>query len=106
MTDPIAFYGRSEGSSVTGGFVYRGSRSPSFIGRYLYGDFISGRIWSIVRGEDGRWSAPRLELETGLNISTFGEDEAGELYIADYGVGTIRLLRDADAAVSDYNPPP
>ena len=96
MTDPIAEYGRSEGSAVTGGLVYRGSRYPSLIGRYFYGDYVVGKIWSICpTGVDPVvWSGPELELDTPLYISAFGEDEGGELYVVDYDGGTVRRLAD------------
>lgn len=83
---PVAAYGRSEGVSVTGGYVYRGTRSQGLSGSYLFGDFGSGRIWSL-RNTGGRWQRELL-LDTAAGISSFGEDEAGEVYLADYG-GTI-----------------
>ncbi len=95
LTEPISFYDRSAGASVTGGFVYRGSRFPAFSGRYFYGDFISGRIWSLPPAGRASERVPRLELETGLGISSFGEDESGELYVVDYFGGEIRALEDA-----------
>lgn len=94
LVDPIAEYGHDVGRSVTGGFVYRGSDYPVLQGRYFYADFGSGRIWSMVKtgSSPAAWSTPRLELDTDLNISSFGEDETGELYVVDYGGGTIRRL--------------
>jgi glucose/arabinose dehydrogenase len=96
LTGPIAEYGRSLGVSVTGGYVYRGTQFPELAGRYFYGDFGTGRIWSLAKtaSNPAAFSAPLLELEnTGLNISAFGEDEAGELYLADFGGGTVRRLQ-------------
>jgi hypothetical protein len=95
LVDPIVEYGRDQGAVVIGGFVYRGPDLPALQGRYLYADFATGRIWSIQRMEDGGFSQPRLELETGLQIASFGEDAAGELYIADFYGGTVRRLRAA-----------
>jgi len=87
LTLPVAEYDHSAGDcSVTGGYVYRGS-NPSLRGTYLYGDFCSGRIWGL-RHNGIAWEN-RLLLDSTLLISTFGEDEAGELYVADYGTGTI-----------------
>lgn len=84
---PVAEYDHSAGDcSVTGGYVYRGS-NPSLRGTYLYGDFCSGRIWGL-RSNGSAWEN-RLLLDSELLISTFGEDEAGELYVADYGTGTL-----------------
>jgi glucose/arabinose dehydrogenase len=93
LTPPILDYPRTDGRSVTGGFVYRGPTFPDFYGRYFYADFASGRIWSVGMAAGGDWSAPDLELDTPFMISTFGEDEQGELYIADHSGGTIRRMR-------------
>jgi uncharacterized protein (TIGR03437 family) len=89
ITPPILEYGRTLGQSVTGGFVYRGSRYPDLRGFYLYGDFGSGNLWAVQR-QGSTWDN-RLVLATGRQISTFGEDETGELYLADYR-GDIYLI--------------
>ncbi|MBK5275970.1 MAG: PQQ-dependent sugar dehydrogenase [Desulfuromonadales bacterium] len=87
LTLPVAEYRHGSGDcSVTGGYVYRGS-NPSLRGVYLYGDFCSGRIWGLRRS--GSTWENRLLNDTPFLISTFGEDEAGELYLADYGSGDI-----------------
>jgi len=87
LTLPVAEYDHSSGDcSVTGGYVYRGG-SPSLRGTYLYGDFCSGRIWGL-RHTGIAWEN-RLLLDSTLLISTFGEDEGGELYVADYAAGAI-----------------
>ena len=65
------------------GFRYRGAASPPLDGVYLYGDFCRGTIWGATPDGDGTWSATEL-LETDLPLSAFGEDEAGELYVAAY----------------------
>lgn len=87
---PVHEYGRSEGISVTGGFVYRGARYPELRGLYIYGDYGSGRIWRLRR-EGNRW-VNRLLLASAKAISTFGQDEDGELYVADHGTGEIFAL--------------
>ena len=86
---PIIEYSHSAGCSVTGGNVYRGEAVPGLAGRYVYGDFCSGRIWSAGQDRSGAW-IPREIGSAGMAISAFGEDEAGELYFADYGRGEIR----------------
>ena len=87
LTLPVAEYDHGAGDcSVTGGYVYRGS-SPALRGTYLYGDFCSGRIWGL-RHNGVAWEN-RLLLDSTLQISTFGEDEGGELYVADYAAGAI-----------------
>lgn len=84
---PVAEYDHSVGCSVTGGMVYRGSESPSLEGIYFYGDYCSGRIWGLF-GDGGRWRQILL-LDTNLTITSFGEDEAGNLYVTDFWGGAI-----------------
>jgi len=92
LVEPIADYGRNEGSSVTGGFVYRGRAARHLLsGSYIFGDFGSGTIWRLTEGEGGQWQREQL-LQSGFNISSFGEDEQGELYVVDYS-GSVRQLR-------------
>lgn len=87
LTLPVAEYGHDSGDcSVTGGYVYRGG-TLALRGIYLYGDFCSGRIRGL-RHNGITWEN-RLLLDSTLLISTFGEDEGGELYVADYAAGAI-----------------
>ncbi len=105
LIPPIAEYAHTLGVSVTGGHVYRGALFSGLYGRYYYGDFGTGRIWSLARlpGSTPAFSTPVLELEnTGLNISAFGEDEAGEIYLADYN-GSIRRLESAAGPVPNLS---
>jgi glucose/arabinose dehydrogenase len=76
---PAAEYSHDFGCSVTGGYVYRGSM-PEWNGVYLYGDYCSGIIWGLILS-NGQWQ-PRALFEAGVTITSFGEDEAGELYFA------------------------
>jgi glucose/arabinose dehydrogenase len=87
---PITEYSHSEGASVTGGFVYRGTSMSELRGRYVFGDFISGRIWALEETTPGVWTRVLL-LDTDINISCFGLDPAGELLVADYAGGLLRL---------------
>ena len=81
---PIAVYGRDDGCSITGGYVYRGSRIPSLYGAYVYGDFCSGKIWALRY--DGTRVTESIQLaDTKIKISSFAEDNEGELYILDLG---------------------
>jgi glucose/arabinose dehydrogenase len=82
---PIAEYGRDVGCSITGGYVYRGKLSPALEGTYLYGDFCTGIILGYRNGK-----VTEL-LRSRLNISSFGEDEAGELYVVGYS-GTVNRI--------------
>lgn len=84
---PVAEYDHSLGCSVTGGMVYRGRDFPGIQETYLYGDFCSGKIWGLKR-EGGSWRNELL-IGTAYEISTFGEDEDGELYLSDYSIGDI-----------------
>jgi glucose/arabinose dehydrogenase len=76
---PIAEYSRSDGCSVIGGYVYRGTRIPALVGRYVYGDYCSGTIWSL-RVVGGRATAIRREGITVKSLSSFGVDSRGEIY--------------------------
>ena len=77
---PVAEYGREGGCSVTGGYVYRRTGLPTLYGAYLYGDFCSGKIWALRH--DGAAVTEHVEIaDTGLSISSFGEDAYGEVYV-------------------------
>ncbi|MFN0166646.1 MAG: PQQ-dependent sugar dehydrogenase [Bryobacteraceae bacterium] len=90
LIPPVYVYGRSDGASVTGGYVYRGRRFPDLAGLYFYADYTNGRI-STLRREGDRF-VNNLALSSGLAISSFGEDEDGELYVADHSGGRIYQL--------------
>ncbi len=105
FTAPVLTYDHDQGCSVTGGVVYRGRHVPVLYGRYLYGDFCSGRIWAAARDRDGRWQTELL-LATDHQIIAFGEDAEGEVYWSDAKRGEIhRLSADATAplAVEYFN---
>lgn len=90
FTDPIHEYAHGDdGCSVTGGFVYRGRQAPDLVGAYVFGDFCSGRIWTLQR--DGKSVKRTLLHETTMKITSFGEDAAGELYVLDRAGGVYRL---------------
>jgi glucose/arabinose dehydrogenase len=91
-TMPVAEYGRQGGNcSVTGGYVYRGEEFPDLRGNYFYGDYCSGVIWSLFHQPDGSWQTNEV-LRSGLNISSFGEDVAGEIYVLDHSAGVVYRL--------------
>jgi glucose/arabinose dehydrogenase len=92
LLGPVAVYGRRGGCSVSGGFVYRGRALAALRGRYLYGDLCTGTIWS-VRRRDGRSDVRREPIELPL-LTTFGQDERGELYAASHD-GRLVALRPA-----------
>jgi len=89
---PVLEYGHDNGRcSVIGGYVYRG-RAVSLAGQYLYGDFCSGEIFLLSQVQAGTGSrTPDVALKTPFRISSFGEDEAGELYVLDHAGGVYRI---------------
>ena len=90
MLMPVATYTHDFGCSVTGGYVYRGAAVPALQGVYLFADYCSGLLWGLGEGPDGAWVTSQ-PLETGLNVSSFGEDAAGELYLTDLNGGVYRV---------------
>jgi uncharacterized repeat protein (TIGR03806 family) len=93
---PTAEHHHSEARSLTGGQVYRGARLPELIGVYLYGDWSTGRVWGIKHdGTKVTWH--RELVDTPFNITGFGTDHAGELYVIDQGSGYYRLDPTTDA---------
>ena len=89
---PVAEYSHQYGISITGGYVYRGAAIPALQGVYLFGDFGSGLIWSIVPDGSGGFDSQLFLTGTGLSISSFGEDESGELYIVNYNGNLLRVV--------------
>lgn len=89
LVTPVIDYGHENGAcSVTGGYVYRGTRFARLAGTYIYGDFCNGVIWGAARNVMGGFTS-RVLLDVSFFVSTFGEDIAGELYVADYGNGRL-----------------
>lgn len=91
LTLPVIDYDHSLGCAVTGGFVYRGSLYPQLYGVYLYGDYCGGRIWGLTRDSGGAWVRTDL-LNTGFFLSSFGENEAGNLYVSNHGGNVHRIV--------------
>ncbi|MGE5574873.1 MAG: PQQ-dependent sugar dehydrogenase [Ignavibacteria bacterium] len=77
---PIWEYGRNQGNATIGGFVYRGTKLTELIGNYIYGDYVSGRIWALNYKDLNNIRNIEL-LKTDLNITSFGIDEKNELYV-------------------------
>jgi glucose/arabinose dehydrogenase len=99
LTLPVWEYGHNNqgGYSVTGGYVYHGSLLPELKGKYIYGDYVSGRIWSLYLSNNRAYN--ELLFSTNHNISTFGVDEQGELYFANYTTGRLYKFRSASTKV-------
>ena len=90
LTDPIFDYGSDTGCSVTGGFIYRGDKLPEFQGVYIFGDYCSGNIMGLIRKDGNTWESKML-FNTPYNISSFGEDQNGDIYLLDLNGGVYRL---------------
>jgi glucose/arabinose dehydrogenase len=103
---PIFEYSQANGDrSITGGFMYSGSRNPALWGKYIYGDFISGRIWALEYDYDSGEAGSNVELlNLTNNISSFGVDEDGEIYLLTYGSGSILGLLASPVAPSILEP--
>jgi hypothetical protein len=91
MTLPVIEYDHGQGCSVTGGYRYRGPQVPSLPRFYVYGDFCEGTIWGARRNALGRWQSNELR-DTDLLITSFGEDEAGNLYVAHFRGPIYRVV--------------
>ena len=103
---PVFFYNRSSGDrSVTGGYVYRGSQisstAPSIAGKYLFADYVSGRVWALDYNATTQQATRELLFKassssgSSINVSTFGLDINGEMYFAGYGsAGSLYKLKD------------
>ena len=87
---PVAQYSHNEGCSVTGGYVYRGSNA-ALRGRYIYGDYCSGNVWSFKIAGGKATGLAAGALQDRERLTSFGEDTAGELYGVSHG-GTIYRL--------------
>ena len=94
MIDPVAEYANRAGGtcSVTGGVVLRNPSLPDWNGVYLFADYCSGQVWGLVRDEAGVWTN-RLLFDTDLNITAFGTDAEGEVYLVHQGGAIFRLER-------------
>ena len=100
---PVATYDHgtnsSYGCSITGGYVYRGNLSPSLQGVYFYGDYCSGKVLGLIKNPDNTWTYG-LIASTSYSISSFGQDEQGELYLADYGGGKLYHISSGSVIIS------
>src|SRR6267378_2566978 len=91
--DPILDYDRLQGdATVIGGYVYHGTNIAALAGNYVFGDFISGRIWSLAQNGQGQWVPTLLANAGGGDLAGFGQDANGELYVAKYSSGAVARL--------------
>jgi len=91
LVAPIFVYEHGPGCSITGGYVYRGQEYPWLVGQYLFGDYCSGQIWVTARDANGEW-VTREVADLDITIGSFGQDRAGELYVAGRDNGTVYKL--------------
>lgn len=114
---PVFSYGHSAqgGCSVTGGFVYRGSKNPDLSGLYLFADYCTGRWWTVKRNADSTFTGTALANLTDYEYSSLGEDRDGELYVAGHVSGkiyrvsystSVATATPADVAACNVSPNP
>jgi len=100
LLPPVAEYGRAVGRSITGGFVYRGRAIAGLAGEYVFGDYATHLIFHVPAG-----TSPTVQVTSGLDsrrsISSFGEDNDGELYVVDLDGGLYRLNGTVSALTVD-----
>jgi hypothetical protein len=102
LTGPVYEYTHAAGCAITGGYVYRGCAIPELDGQYFFGDYCSGRIWSIVcdgttATDTTEWTSDLDPTAIGFAISSFGEDYYGELYICDLNGSLYKIVSDSPA---------
>lgn len=101
LIPPVFEYPRSDGISITGGFVYRGEKFPALLGAYLFGDYGSGKIWGI-RQENGQLVSSKVLATTGFNIVSFGEDLKGEILVATLSGKIYQLAADTVPPTTNF----
>jgi len=94
FVEPISEYDHGLGQSVTGGSVYRGAAISELLGWYVFGDFVSGRLFGFPEAS-ATGVVPIVLSETTLQIVSFGRDSAGEIYLLNFGAGNIHQIVDA-----------
>ncbi len=96
LIDPVWEYTHAsgDGRSITGGFVYRGARLPELQGKYIYGDFASGKLWALTYNAATKEATNTFLMQFPGTVSAFGEDEYNELFMCNYSTGRIWKLKD------------
>ncbi len=103
ITSPVISHPHTEAASITGGFVYRGSRLPELRDSYIYGDWETGKIWELGF-ENGAVTKRRELTDTPFRIIGFAEDNNRELYVVDYAGGIYELAPSSTTAASQHFP--
>ncbi len=108
LTEPIYEYGHTSGRcSITGGYVYRGCAIPDLQGTYFFGDYCTGNVYSFVKTAGGitGFADRTTELGTGgMNIASFGQDNAGEIYIVDLGGSIYKIVANGTPSQCSVEP--
>ncbi|NND64381.1 MAG: hypothetical protein HKM24_00315, partial [Gammaproteobacteria bacterium] len=100
LIDPITEYPHSGAQSITGGFVYRGSDIPLLEGKYVFGDYESGRVWALLDDGSGGLMNELID-DVSFNVIAFGQDHDGEIYALNFLGGTIyKLMNDGSTGGS------
>jgi glucose/arabinose dehydrogenase len=92
LVDPVWEYGHDQGCSITGGFVYRGKALPEWQGIYFLADYCNGNVWGLLRSPGGDWQSQALFNDLKTQISSFGQDSSGEIYILGFDTGEVLRL--------------
>jgi glucose/arabinose dehydrogenase len=92
VIDPVTEYSHSEGCSVTGGYVYRGQQIKPLQGGYIFGDYCSGRIWMLSPTSSNNTYDTKLLFDSELSISSFAEDNQGEVYVVHLGGAIYKIV--------------
>jgi uncharacterized repeat protein (TIGR03806 family) len=106
FVDPVHDYDRTLGQSVTGGYVYRGTQLPGLVGRYVFGDFVTGRIWQLVPNASGGYSRADLYDFDNAVLASFGQGNDGELYVVSIGGGSLHKIVPAAGGGTPTSPVP
>jgi len=97
LVDPIYEYGRSFGGSITGGYVFLNKKNKKLYGRYIFGDFLSGRIWALILPKKGTQKVAQKDVlflgKWEMQLSTFGQNASGDLFVAGYSSGKIFQIK-------------
>ena len=92
LTLPVFDYDHTQGDdTVIGGHIYRGTKMPSLVGRYVFGDFISGRMWTLTQSGSTLTRTSLFTVAAG-DVAAIGQDQLGELYVARYSTGAVSRI--------------
>ena len=101
VTPPVIALSHAAAASITGGYVYRGSRFPELVGHYLFADWETRRIWAATLTPDKKLDKLTELVKPTVRVVSFGEDQAGEIYFLDYDAGTLHTLERSVQASHD-----